>query len=166
MALDATIGGVTANSYVTVEEADDYFLDRSNATAWDASTQKDQLLITASRLLDWQLQFKGNKTSELQAMQFPRTGVELPSGYSVPSDTIPTEVKFAVFELALASMETDRAADNPLAGLNEVKAGPLTIKTASQNDNPRTPVVPDFIRSMLSGYIATAGIGVYRLIRA
>lgn len=164
--LDATVGTLTANSYVTEEEADAYFLDRSNATAWAESTQKEQLLITASRLIDWQLQFKGAKTSELQSMQFPRTGVELPSGYSVPSDTIPTEVKYAVFELAFMSMESDRAAENPLAGLQEVKAGPLTIKTASQNDNPKNSVIPEFIRSMLSGYIASAGIGVYRLIRA
>jgi hypothetical protein len=166
MALDATVGTTTANSYVTVNEADAYFSDRSNATAWSGSTQKAGLLITSSRLLDWMLQFKGTKTSELQSMQFPRTGVELPSGYAVPDNIIPTEVKMAVFELALISADSDRVADNPLAGLEQVTAGPLTIKTAPQSDNPKNPVIPDFIRSLLSGYIASTGVGVYRLIRA
>lgn len=166
MALDASVGSLTANSYVTEEEADAYFLERSNATAWSTSTQKEELLITHSRLLDWMLQFKGAKVSELQSMQFPRTGVELPSGYSVPSDIIPTEVKTAVFELALMALETDRVADNPLAGLAEVKAGPLTVRTANQSDNPKNPIIPDYIRSLLSGYTASAGVGVYRLIRA
>lgn len=166
MPLDATVGGIAANSYVTVEEANAYFADRSNATNWSTSTQQDQLLITASRLIDWQLRFKGNKTSELQAMQFPRVGVELTNGTVVADNIIPTPVKFAVFELALLSLDTDRAAENPLAGLEQVTAGPLTIKTASPNDSPRNPVIPDFIRAILAEYTASLGIGVYRLIRA
>jgi len=166
MPLDATVGTTTANSYVTVAEADAYFADRANATAWSTSTEKDQLLITASRLLDWQLQFAGTKTSELQSMQFPRTGIILPSGYEVPNNIIPTEVKYAVFELALSSIGTDRVADNPLAGLDTVTAGPLTIKTSTPSDNPRTATIPDHIRAILAGYLASAGIGVYRLIRA
>lgn len=166
MALNAEVGSLLANSYVTEAEADAYFLDRSNASQWSTSTEKEALLITASRLLDWNLKFKGSKTSELQSMQFPRTGVELSSGYAVPVDVIPTEVKFAVFELALSSMTTDRMADNPLAGIEQVKAGPLFIKSAAVSDNPKNPVISDSIRSLLSGYLSSAGIGVYRLIRA
>lgn len=166
MPLNATVGDISANSYVTIEEANAYFADRSNASSWSTSTQQEQLLITMSRLIDWQLKFKGVKTSELQAMQFPRTGIVLPDGYAVANNVIPVELKQAVFELALLSLDTDRTSDDPLAGLEEVKAGPLTIKTASRNDNPKNPIIPDFVRLMLSGYISTTGIGVYRLIRA
>lgn len=164
MALDATVGTLTANCYATVEEANAYFADRANADAWASSTEQEQLLITASRLIDWQLQFAGYKTSELQSMQFPRTGIVLASGYSVPSDIIPTELKYAVFELALSSVGTDRVSDNPLAGLDTVTAGPLTIKTSDSSNNPKNQTIPDYIRGMLSGYLAS--IGIYRLIRA
>jgi len=166
MALDATVGTTTANSYVTLAEAIAYFQDRAATELWDDSDEQSQLLITASRLIDWQLQFAGTKTNELQSMQFPRTGITLPSGYAVPSDTIPTDVKMAVFELALSSVEADRVADNPLAGLDTVTAGPLTIKSSNPTQNPTAPVIPNHVRAILAGYLATSGMGVYRLNRA
>ena len=166
MFLDATVGTSTANSYVTEAEADEYFINRSNATSWEMSTQKEALLITASRLIDWQLQFKGAKTFESQSMKFPRTGIIMSDGETIPSDIIPVEIKYAVFELALLSMESDRVSDDPLAGLKEVKAGPLTVKTATPNENPKNPTIPEFIKTLLSGFLASRNVGVYRLIRA
>ena len=165
MTLVADVGSPIANSYVTVAEADAYFDERANASLWSTSTEKESLLITASRLLDWQLKFKGSKTSELQSMSFPRSDIELSSGYIVPSDSIPTELKWAVFELALLSVGTDRVADNPLAGIDQVKAGSLFIKTAPPSSNPKTPIIPDYIRTLLKDFTSTAGVGVYRLIR-
>lgn len=69
MALDTTVGGVSTNSYVTVEEVDAYFLDRMHSEVWGASVPKAQVLISSSRMLDWYLKFKGYKTDPAQAMQ-------------------------------------------------------------------------------------------------
>lgn len=167
MALDATVGSTTANSYVTVAEADAYFLERANSSKWAVSTEKAALLMTASRMIDWQLAFQGSKVSELQSMQFPRTGVILPSGYEVPATIIPTEVKFAVFELAYSTIGADRVADSPLAGIEQVKAGPLFVKaTPAGNDSTKANAIPDHVRQLLLNYLVQSGIGVYRLIRA
>jgi hypothetical protein len=54
MALDATPGGASADSYLTVEEADAYFAARLHATTWAAATlgQKEAALKWATRLFD------------------------------------------------------------------------------------------------------------------
>lgn len=167
MPIEAEAGSLSANSYVTEEEADDYFLDRAHSSAWTDSLDKEPLLITASRMIDWQLKFTGNKTSDIQAMQFPRTGVVLSDGYEVPVDIIPQEVKFAVFELALSFIASDRTADSALSGIEQVKAGPLFVKAVPGGYGDTSPkVIPDYIRKMLSEYIMSGSIGVVWLQRA
>lgn len=53
MALDATVAGATANSYVALAEADAYFADRLNADAWTAAgTKQAAALITATKQID------------------------------------------------------------------------------------------------------------------
>ena len=167
MALDATVGGANANSYVTVEEADSYFLERLHSGAWVTSTVKEAALITASRLLDWELVFSGSKALDAQAMQFPRSDLVLNDGTEVLSTIIPREIKFATFELALFSLSADRTADNPLAGIEMAKAGPLAIKaTPAGYDSTASKVIPEHIRRMLADFIANGSISVVRLVRA
>jgi len=167
MALDNSIGTPTANSYVSVVDADAYFLQRSNSSKWTTVIDKDAALITASRLLDWQLKFDGEKTSALQSMQFPRTGIWMSDGLEYPVDVIPQEMKFAVYELAYLSIGVDRTADNSLAGIDQVKAGPLFIKaTPSGYGSTKSDIIPQFIKSMISDFIISSSIGVVRLMRA
>jgi hypothetical protein len=161
MPLDASVGTLLSNSYVTVEESDDYFTDdRAHTSSWGSNTQKDALLITSSRILDWQLKFAGHKTSPLQSMQFPRTGIVLSDGTEVPGDVIPQAVKFAALELALMFSKGDRTVDSALAGIEQVKAGPLFVKAVKGGYGDTSPkVVPDFIRAMLSEYVITGSMG-------
>lgn len=104
MALVATLGAADANSYVTVEEADDYFAAgvHLRASVWNALDPDDEdvptksaLLITATRQID-RLRFWGCKADDLQALQFPRHG-----NCWDPLE-IPRELKEAVFEQALS----------------------------------------------------------------
>ena len=166
MALDATIGGYTANSYVTVEEADAYFLDRIHSEDWGVSVPKEQALITASRMLDWYLKFKGYKADAEQAMEWPRVEVTLSSGYEVSSTIIPKAVKVATFEMALAVLAEDRSLDDDLAGLAHVQAGPLVIKTAQGIRPAAKSPVPDRVKESLRDYIRGSGISVVWLERA
>lgn len=164
--LDATVGSLIANSYVTEEEADAYFEDRLHSS-WDSVTDKSSALITASRMLDWMLTFKGVKTTDLQSMQFPRVGVILSNGYEVSESIIPQEVKFATFELAHSFLSADRTADSSMAGIEQVKAGPLFIKaTPAGIDSTKSKVIPEHIRSLLADFIMNGSIGVVRLMRA
>lgn len=54
MALDATVGGASANSYVTVAEADAYFADRPFSETWSglSAGEKEASLITATRTIE------------------------------------------------------------------------------------------------------------------
>lgn len=167
MALDNSIGTPTANSYVDVDEADAYFLQRSNSTKWSTVNDKEAALITASRLLDWQLKFDGEKTLDTQSMQFPRTDIWMSDESEYPSDVIPQEIKFAVFELAYLSIGVDRTADNALAGIDQVKAGPLFIKaTPAGYGSTKADIIPQFIKTMISDFTISGSIGVVRLMRA
>jgi hypothetical protein len=166
MALNATIGAEDANSYVTAEEATEYFADRIHIDAWTAFVDKESALVTASRLLDWYVKWVGDKVSDVQAMGWPRTGVVLPDGIQVPSDIIPVPIKVAVFELALSSVETDRTADTDMAGLSEIKAGSITLKADDGLYNSSPKVIPHKIWKILYGYSIKSSGMVVRLIRA
>jgi len=168
MALDATVGGVSANSYVTLSEAEAYFKDRAHVAVWNALAYdaRANFLITASRMLDWYSTWKGDKVSYTQSMDWPRTEVLYPDGTDYPSNIIPSEVKVAVFELALSSVETDRSADQDLDGLAEIRAGSLTLKTDSSLRGRKPNPIPDKVKNIISAFVSSAGIGVVRLMRA
>jgi hypothetical protein len=167
MALDATVGSPDSNSYVTVAEANSYFSDRSHSEEWDDFDEQASALITSSSMLDWYLKWKGYKTSSEQAMQWPRTGVVRKDGTSVEVDIIPRDVKVAVYELTLSSLEEDRTADSALAGIDQAKAGSLMIKAETKGYPSSAPsTIPDKIEKILSDLISTGGISVVRLMRA
>ena len=166
MALDNTIGGADTNSYVSLVEANAYFTDRAHAEAWEEVENQDQMLITASSNIDWFITWKGTRVTGTQSMDWPRSGVYDKVGELYPEDVIPNDVKIAVYEMALSSLEVDRTADGDLAGLSEVKAGSLMIKTDDGMYNTKPDVVPDKIWKILAGLTTKSGIGVVRLVRA
>lgn len=167
MALDATVGSQTSNSYVTVAEAAAYFADRVHADAWQDVENPASALVTASRMLDWYVKWKGYRSSITQSMQWPRTGVSRPDGSSVDTDIVPGEVKVAVYELALSSVEEDRTADDPMAGIEQVKAGSLMIKADSGDVfSTSADTIPEKVWRILSDLTSTGGVNVVRLMRA
>lgn len=128
--ITATVGGSTSNSYVTLVEADAHFDARLDATDWSGATDdtKNRALIQATQRLDQQ-RFKGRREDEDQALAFPRVGTFDRDGYAYDSDTIPTPVKRAQMELALAMLGTDLLADTGLEGFKRAKVGPLDVET-------------------------------------
>jgi len=164
--LDATIGGATTNSYVTLAEAITYFSNRAHASEWEAEENQANVLITASSVLDWYVTWKGVQATETQAMGWPRSGVYNKVGTLYAEDVIPQEIKTAVFEYALASLSSDRTADGDLAGLSELKAGSLSLKTDDGIYNTLPGTIPDKVWKILGHLTTRSGIGVVRLIRA
>lgn len=166
MALDATVGGATSNSYVTVAEADDYFADRAHAESWDDVENKESLLITSTSMLDWYMKWKGTKATDSQALDWPRLDVSRPDGTVVDSTTIPRDVKQATFELAFLSIDSDRLAENPLDGFVQIQASSLMLKTDNPDVNSTKPKpVPSSIKTILNELIVPSG-SVVRLMRA
>jgi len=166
MALDATVGTDTATSYVTVTEAYDYFSTRLHADAWFGLADQDKALITASSVIDWYSTWKGLPVTGTQSKDWPRTGVYNKAGELYLETVIPQDVKIAVFEYALSSLDSDRTADNDLAGLSQVAAGSLMLKVDDSVHNTLPDTLPDKIGRILRHLVTRSGVGVVRLIRA
>jgi hypothetical protein len=121
--LDTTIGGASANSYVSVDDATSYLDARLNTDAWTGALPDDKqrsLLMAASRLQveNW----LGSRATTTQRLVWPRLyvqkvdsiGVGWGMGYGAYgwlfgdvylSTEIPQQVKDAQCELALAYLE-------------------------------------------------------------
>lgn len=88
-----------ADSYVSIDFADDYF-DARNVDFWDSleSEEKEVLLIKATDFVDFSYKWKGRRKTEEQGLNFPRTGLVNSDGFTVVS--IPVQLKQAVCECA------------------------------------------------------------------
>ncbi len=87
---------VGENSYIDIEEADEYFSGRLHAESWSGadSETKEKALRQATKEIDRQ-PMKGRKTTDNQALAFPR----------YPDTEAPEAVKEACCEVALALLE-------------------------------------------------------------
>lgn len=100
--IDATLGGASANSYVTLEDADTYFETVPDSSTWDDKTedQKTRALISATRWID-ALSFYGDRCSETQALKWPRENYKV-DGIELACTLIPAGIDTATYELARA----------------------------------------------------------------
>lgn len=85
ISIDATVGGASANSYLTLAAAElivEGFVQDDDVTAWASATndQKNRALYTATQRLDRE-RFLGARATDTQALQWPRTGVRKPDTY-------------------------------------------------------------------------------------
>jgi hypothetical protein len=102
IAIDATVGAASANSYSTLADADAYFVSRLGGGAWrdvvDDEIRK-AALITATSRLDEEI-YRGKRATSTQALAWPRVNVYA-TGVPLPTDAIPMFVKKAMWEQAL-----------------------------------------------------------------
>ena len=83
--IDATVGGASANSYVTEAEADDYvdaMIKNADVTHWGNGNDdtRRRALAYATQRLDRE-RYLGARATDTQALQWPRTGVRKPDTY-------------------------------------------------------------------------------------
>ena len=81
----ATVGSATANSYITLSDAQDIIdglIEDDDVTAWASATtdQKNRALYTATQRIDRE-RFLGARAANTQALQWPRDGVRKPDTY-------------------------------------------------------------------------------------
>lgn len=152
MALDATVGGSTSNSYQTRDAASEYFARRLRTSAWDDATDSDQdlALMTAAARLD-QEEFVGYRATDEQAMKFPRTCTYNEDGRYYASDAIPQVLKDAQCELALLLLETDALKQSRLSNFDSLEIGPLKLKPKQPQSSGALPAqVLRLLRHLLS----------------
>jgi hypothetical protein len=122
---------------VTRAEANTYFLDRLDASSWNAATDpaKDQALITATLLLDNQ-HYTGYMVVNTQALAFPRVGEyfdpRVGSVVIFESDVVPARILTANFELALHLLNNSGLLDD-IGKVKNIRVGKVAL------DNVRDP---------------------------
>ncbi len=85
ISIDATVGGASANSYLTLSDANaiiDGLVQDDDVAAWASATddQKNRALYTATQRIDRE-RFLGARATDTQSLQWPRTGVRKPDTY-------------------------------------------------------------------------------------
>ena len=167
MAIDSTVGGAAANSYVTLAEAVTYMGCRFGTTSFDnlSSADKEKALVQATREID-RHRFHGYRNSMVQALQFPRA-------YPYSSDepmvatvaTVPITIKHATCEQALAIAQnastggTSQRARMQAEGVKSFQVGDLS-ETYGDSASFGSSLCPD-ARQLLNRWInRTARIAV------
>ena len=140
---DATLGGASANSYISVETADDYFAMRVHADNWDAASTatKQKVLMDATRRLD-RIEYTGEKTADTQALEWPRTGVTLRD--ETIDDEIPARILDAVCELALAVLNSNIDTGVP-EGVQSFTVGGVSVALSGPSSSSFPPEVDRLI---------------------
>ena len=165
----ATPGASDANSYVTVAEADAYFADSYGRGKWATSAQADReaLVISASRSLDQYINWSGQRATSTQSMEWPRKGTFDRAGNLIPDTIIPSQVKYATYELAYYMLDTGGALSFSDQTVDMVKLGSIEVEFTPHSTDVG---IPSFIEEMLAnlgtGVVAGANtVGMSRLVR-
>ena len=165
--INATLQSETANSFVTLAEANTYFETVPSSTDWDNKTDdaKNRALISATRWIDT-LNFYGDRCDADQALSWPRNNYHV-DRVELACSAIPNDIKYATYELANAlANDTDSITGTTGdTGLYEsVKLGEMEVKynTSSQATGTVNNVfdVYPWLQSYLGAY-CLGGSGSY-----
>ena len=167
--INATIKSETANSYVTLTEANSYFETVPDSSTWTNKTddQKKRSLISATRWIDTFV-FYGDRCDDGQALKFPRNNYQV-DGVELACTKIPNNIKYAQYELARA-LANDTDAITGTTGkegnISEAKLGDLEVKfnTATQGTGSVNNImdVYPWLQSYLGAYML-GGAGSFQM---
>lgn len=165
---------VGAESFISVADADAYFLARGSA-AWAAIAtpgKKEEALRRATDFMEgaYRDRWLGTRVGTRQTLSWPRAYVEIPDapvGYGafaayLQPTVVPDEVKRACAELALLASSQDLAP--PLSrGKLQVVAGPVTVQY-----DPNSPEYQRFrgVELRLSPWMRRSGSAMTSVVRA
>ena len=171
--ITATLSSASANSYVTLAEANSYFETVPDSSTWTNKTddQKNRALIAATRWID-SFVFFGDRCDQNQALKFPRNNYQV-DDVELACTTIPNNIKYAQYELARAlANDTDAMTGNlgTNGNIAEAKLGDLEVKynLASQGTGSVNNImdVYPWLQSYLGSYmIGGAGSFQMRVVR-
>lgn len=150
--IDATVGGASSNSFLTLAELEELVHARPYHSNWDAITDdevKNAALIWATRTL-CSYRWDGNIASVEQALSFPRSGLYDYDGRQYASDAYPDWLEFACSELAFIVATEDRTTDSGTEGFSEIKVASIEVKI-DKFDRPDE--VPDKVFKIFSQWI-------------
>ncbi|WP_043679877.1 DnaT-like ssDNA-binding protein [Castellaniella defragrans] len=148
MALDTDISSPSMESYVSVDDADQYHTAFGHADWAQANTtEKEAALRRATQYLDARYTFKGEPDQPQQPLAWPRRGHPWPE----------RRVAAATCELALRALSNPLLSDVAPLGVRQETIGPLTTvySEGSGDGQIRYAVVDDLLRGLIAGGITT-----------
>ena len=158
-------GLANANSYTSVQEANDYHEFNAYGSAWRGSTydddQKMRGLVTATRYLDANAMFIGTRRHTRQALEFPRwldvqDLTTLAMGNSSVLNVVPQDIKDITSALALLILAGDIETIANAIGVGGgqvtgITLGSLSLSLSSptRNRQPTPSLIPNSIIILL-----------------
>jgi len=161
MTLIATPGASNANTYATLNEAEDYIETRLHTDNWDDATDNDREagLLMATALLDRLCNWDGDKASDTQALRWPRSFIYTPDGNTVDSATIPQFLKDATAEFALHLLGSDltETISRDLEGFKQIEVGSLNLVLDTEGGAYKKAIMPDSVWIIVRSYCSRVG---------
>jgi len=142
--MDATLKGSSANSYISVVDATQYFLNRPHSQYIEENDDFEKFLMHSTLILDSYIDWLGDKTTTEQALEWPRKNL-----YGVDEDTIPRDILTATCELALVLLDDNVLQSTGLADFESLKVSSIQLKI-SNNISPN--LIPEHILVLISKY--------------
>lgn len=151
-------GSSTAESYISVADADTYFDSKRGpastyAADWDAvaTTEaiKEACLRWATRLIDKGWVWDGQKSTTTQALKWPRSYVLDDEGEEIDGDVIPADLKYAVAELARALLVDPERVEDQEVGLSSLGVGSIQLVFDKFD---RAGALPRPVKDLLSSF--------------
>lgn len=159
-----------ANTYGSDFDADDYFTyERPGVTDWFALSddQKEASLRFATKLLDNECWLGLRVAPNVQYLAWPRASVwDADRLRYFPTDEIPTFLRCALYEFAVALSREDRtlvAEGAGGAGLERVKIDVLEIEwmeNAARAAAGAKPLMPKIVSDLIDPYLAKTSDGI------
>lgn len=163
LTITATAKATNANSYATEGEVNTYMEGRLHSGLWDSATPGDRkaALVMACNRLELE-DPKGSARTTTQALRWPRQGLYDADGNAVDEDTVPTAVKNAQAELALAYLDgrVDPSASG-LEGFERFKLDGVLEVSPRQDPRPGESLPATVVRWMKGFYNGLPGSVTY-----
>ncbi len=165
MSLDATVGGIDADSFIDVDDALLYFGARLFSTVFTGADLGDQEagLKQATRLLDYE-SWLGDRSDDdtIQRLRFPRRGMYDKDGDLIDSAILPEFLRDATCELTILLMAGDRLAESGTEGFSKIKVDVITLDIDSAD---RTAIMSPAVREIIGFYLSASPSAV-KIVRA
>jgi hypothetical protein len=161
-------GLATANSYVSLSEADDYFApDLNFAATWDglSDTAKEYSLAWASRILDQKTDWRGTRVDEDSGLRWPRSYVYDRDDNLIDDNVVPKPVKDATCELAKYLQENDLTTGGDVDNIRKVVVDVIEIEFQEGTSQTGIPTILNAILTGL-GSFRIGGRGFGKIIKA
>lgn len=163
-------GLTTSDAYISVADADAYHTAHGDPAAWSgaATADKEAAIRLATQYLDLVhgRRWRGRRTNEGQALDWPRSGVRDRDGFAIESNEIPARLEDACAELALRQINGDTlipdiAADSVGIRSESVGAGPVRY-AVEYAGTKRVFKSYSVVRDLLRGLTASPGVSAER----